>query len=43
MALKIPEYRYICEDEWEKEFNPVMYDESTETWHLDACSMTYVE
>ena len=38
MALNIPKYRYICEDEWDKEFNLAPYSETSDQLQADNTS-----
>ncbi len=38
MALNIPEYRYICEDEWDKEFGLYYYSDTSDQLQADNTS-----
>ena len=38
MALKIPKYRYICEDTWDKEFKLAHYSDISDQLQADSTS-----
>ena len=43
MALDVPKYRYLCGNEFNKEYELVEYNPEKEQWGLDVCTANWQE